>query len=74
MNSVVRFMYWGTIPLGSLIAGLAAGPLGLRATLVAAGIGATTCCVPIMVSPIRRATVNVDARAPGDGGLAAPAR
>jgi MFS family permease len=74
MNSVVRFMYWGTIPLGSLIAGLAAGPLGLRATLVAAGIGATTCCIPIMVSPIRRATVNVDARAPGDGGLAAPAR
>jgi len=74
MNSVVRFMYWGTIPLGSLIAGLAAGPLGLRATLVAAGIGATACCIPIMVSPIRRATVNVDARAPGDGGLAAPAR
>ena len=73
MNSVVRFMYWGTIPLGSLLAGLAAGPFGLRATLVAAGIGSIASCVPIMVSRIRGATVTGDARAPGDGGLAAPA-
>jgi len=73
MNSVVRFMYWGTIPLGSLLAGLAAGPFGLRATLVAAGIGSIASCIPIMVSRIRSATVTADARAPGDGGLAAPA-
>jgi MFS family permease len=74
MNSVVRFMYWGTIPAGSLAAGLLAAPLGLRATLFAAVVGSTLSCIPIMVSPIRRATVNADARAPGDGGLAAPAR
>ena len=74
MNSVVRFMYWGTIPAGSLAAGLLAGPLGLRGTLLAAAVGSTLSCIPIMVSPIRRATVNADARAPGDGGLAAPAR
>lgn len=73
MNSVVRFMYWGTIPLGSLLAGLAAGPFGLRATLVAAGIGSTASCVPIMASRIRSATVPVDARVAGDGGVAAPA-
>ena len=73
MNSVVRFMYWGTIPLGSLLAGLAVGPFGLRTTLVAAGIGSTLCCVPIMASRIRSATVPTDARAPGDGGVAAPA-
>ena len=73
MNSVVRFMYWGTIPLGSLLAGLATGAFGLRATLVAAGLGSIASCIPIMVSRIRSATVAGDARAPGDGGLAAPA-
>jgi hypothetical protein len=73
MNSVVRFMYWGTIPVGSALGGAVAGPIGLRTTLVAAGIGATASCVPIMLSPIRSATVDGDARAPGDGGVAAPA-
>jgi hypothetical protein len=67
-------LYWGTIPVGSLLAGGLAGPLGLRATLVAAGVGATASCLPIMVSPIRSATVPADAGATGDGGVAAPAR
>lgn len=74
MNSVVRFMYWGTVPLGSLLGGLAAGPLGLRTTLFAASVGATASCLPIMAGSIKSATVTEDARAPGDGGVAAPAR
>jgi MFS family permease len=72
MNSVVRFMYWGTIPLGSAIGGVLAGPLGLRTTLVVSGAGAVASCLPIMAS-MRGATVTGDARAPGDGGVAAPA-
>jgi predicted MFS family arabinose efflux permease len=77
MNSVVRFMYWGTIPLGSAFGGLVAGPFGLRATLLASAAGATVACVPIAASPIRRlrsATVDLDAGTAGDGGLAAPAQ
>jgi MFS family permease len=74
MNSVVRFMYWGTIPLGSVLGGLAAGALGLRDTLLLSAIGATVSCVPIMASPIRSATVDGNARAAGDGGVAAPAQ
>jgi MFS family permease len=74
MNSIVRLMYWGTIPAGSALAGVLAGPLGLRTTLFAAAAGATLACIPIMVSPIRSATVPTDARIPGDGGLAAPAQ
>ncbi|HKB93330.1 MAG TPA: MFS transporter [Gaiellaceae bacterium] len=73
MNSIVRLMYWGTIPAGSALAGVVAGPLGLRTTLIATAIGATVACIPIMVSPIRGATVPSDARVPGDGGVAAPA-
>jgi predicted MFS family arabinose efflux permease len=54
MNSVVRFMYWGTIPLGSAIGGLLADPLGLRKTLFYAGICGTIACIPIAASPIRK--------------------
>lgn len=96
MNAVVRTMYWGSIPLGSALGGLAAGWVGLRTTLFVAAAGAAASCVPIVVSPIRklrelpepppepalsvrplsevRSTVESDARAPGDGGVAAPAR
>jgi predicted MFS family arabinose efflux permease len=74
MNSVVRFMYWGTIPAGSALAGVLAGPLGLGGTLYLAAAGATASCIPIAGSRIRSATVPVDARAPGDGSLAAAAR
>ena len=54
MNSVVRFMYWGTIPLGSALGGLLAGPLGLRTTLLVACAGSVVACVPIATSPIRK--------------------
>ena len=54
MNSVVRFMYWGTIPAGSAIGGALAGPLGLRTTLFVAGTGAVLACMPIALSPIRK--------------------
>jgi len=54
MNSVVRFMYWGTIPAGSAIGGALAGPLGLRTTLFVAGTGSVLACVPIALSPIRK--------------------
>jgi MFS family permease len=54
MNSVVRFMYWGTIPAGSAIGGLLARPLGLRETLLLSSIGATVTWIPIAISPIRK--------------------
>jgi len=53
MNSVVRCMYWGTIPAGSALGGVAAGAIGLRHTLLVSAIGATIACIPIAVSPIR---------------------
>jgi predicted MFS family arabinose efflux permease len=74
MNSVVRFMYWGTIPVGSALGGLVTEPLGLRTTLLVAAVGSTVSCIPIAASPIRGATVTGDAGTAGDGGVAAPAR
>jgi MFS family permease len=54
MNSVVRCMYWGTIPAGSALGGVLAGQIGLRETLLVSAVGATVACVPIATSPIRR--------------------
>jgi len=76
MNSVVRFMYWGTIPIGSALGGVATSAIGLRETLVLSAVGATVACVPIAASPIRHvrsATVTGDAGTAGDGSVAAPA-
>jgi MFS family permease len=54
MNSVARFMYWGTIPLGSALGGVAAESMGLRTMLYAAAACATVACIPIALSPIRK--------------------
>jgi predicted MFS family arabinose efflux permease len=86
MNSVIRCMYWGTIPAGSALGGVAATTIGLRATLLYSAIGATVACIPLACSPLRKlqalpalsieplATVIADARAAGDGGVATPAQ
>jgi MFS family permease len=42
MNSVMRFLVWGTIPLGSLTGGALAGWIGLRETIVVGAIGGTS--------------------------------
>ncbi|MGC5310474.1 MFS transporter [Micromonospora zamorensis] len=52
--ATVKFVSWGAIPLGSLLAGLLAGPLGARTTLVI--FGALTVLSPVIYlsTPIRR--------------------
>ncbi|MGH3049972.1 MAG: MFS transporter [Gaiellaceae bacterium] len=53
MNAVTRFMYWGTMPLGSALGGVVATAVGLRATLIGACLGAIATEIPIVLSPIR---------------------
>ncbi|MFI6269995.1 MFS transporter [Micromonospora zamorensis] len=52
--ATVKFVSWGAIPLGSLLAGLLAGPLGARTTLLI--FGALTVLSPIIYlsTPMRR--------------------
>lgn len=52
MNAVMRFIVWGTIPLGSLAGGALATVIGLRATLFLGG-GAVLATLPLVLSPIR---------------------
>ncbi|MEO3769238.1 MFS transporter [Micromonospora sp. B9E7] len=52
--ATVKFVSWGAIPLGGLLAGVLAGPLGARTTLLL--FGALTVLSPIIYlsTPIRR--------------------
>ncbi len=54
MNAVTRFMYWGTMPLGSALGGVIADAVGLRVTLFAAASGSVLAGIPIALSPIRK--------------------
>jgi MFS family permease len=53
MNATMRFMVWGTIPIGSLIGGVLGGSIGLRPTLWVAAIGTLLAFIPPLLSPVR---------------------
>jgi MFS family permease len=53
MNSVMRFMVWGTIPLGTLAGGALATWIGLRETIVVGAIGGASAFLWLLFSPQR---------------------
>lgn len=53
MNSVMRFIVWGTIPLGSLTGGALATWIGLKETLIVGGAGCCLPFLPVLFSPVR---------------------
>jgi MFS family permease len=53
MNSVMRFIVWGTIPLGTLTGGALASSIGLRQTMVIGAIGGSLAVLWIVFSPQR---------------------
>jgi MFS family permease len=53
MNSVMRFIVWGTIPLGALLGGALGSWVGLRETLVVGAIGGSLSFLWIFLSPQR---------------------
>ena len=53
MNSVMRFIVWGTIPLGSLAGGALGTWVGLRETLVIGAVGGGASFLWILLSPQR---------------------
>ncbi len=54
MNSVMRFIVWGVIPLGSLAGGALGSWIGLRETLWVAAICSSFTFLPVLLSPVRR--------------------
>ena len=53
MNATMRFIVWGTIPIGALAGGVLGGVIGLQATIWVGGIGSFLGFLPVLLSPVR---------------------
>jgi hypothetical protein len=55
MNATMRFLVWGTIPIGSIVGGILASipAVGARGVLVIGGVLGCFAFVPILFSPVR---------------------
>ncbi|MFI0977350.1 MFS transporter [Streptomyces sp. NPDC021093] len=53
MNATLRFMMWGTLPLGALVGGTIADGLGARAALWVCAVGFLVVPLPLLLSPLR---------------------
>ncbi|WP_414170442.1 MFS transporter [Streptoverticillium reticulum] len=54
MNATLRFLMWGTLPLGALAGGAVAGAYGTRAALWLCAAGFLLVPLPLLLSPLRR--------------------
>jgi MFS family permease len=54
MNATMKFLLWGTIPVGSALGGGLATVVGLRGTLWIAATGVLVSSVWLLLSPVRR--------------------
>jgi MFS family permease len=53
MNATMRFLVWGTMPLGALLGGILGSVIGVRHTLIVVAIGASLVFLPVFLSPLR---------------------
>lgn len=70
MNATMRFIVWGTIPLGSIAGGILGGVVGLHSTILVAAIGSLVTFIPVALSSVRHI---VDMPAPLDEAAGAQA-
>jgi MFS family permease len=54
MNASVRFMVWGTIPLGALVGGVLGTLIGIRPTMWVGAVGMMFAALPLLFSPLRK--------------------
>ena len=52
-TSVHRFVSWGALPVGSVLAGLIGQHWGIRTAMITAGLISATCAWPLLASPLR---------------------
>lgn len=82
MNATMRFIVWGTMPIGSLLGGALGTAIGLLPTIWIGAIGGLLSMIPVLLRPIRTlrtipsspeeyAAHEVEFAAAGTGGAAA---
>jgi MFS family permease len=54
MNASMRWIVWGTLPLGQLAGGALASAYGLRTALWVGAVGSLFTFLPVLLSPVRR--------------------
>jgi MFS family permease len=52
INSVIRFLTWGTMPVGALLGGWLGSVIGIRATLAVTAVGFVVSLLLVLFSPI----------------------
>ena len=53
MNATMRFIVWGTIPIGSLLGGVLGETIGLREVIILGAVLSFVPLIPILWSPVR---------------------
>jgi MFS family permease len=53
LNATMRFIVWGTMPIGSLVGGVLATTIGLLPTIWIGAIGGFIAVAPVLFSPVR---------------------
>ena len=56
LNATMRFLVWGTIPVGSVTGGALGQIFGLRTAIGIAAVGGTLAFLWVLLSPVRRIT------------------
>jgi MFS family permease len=54
MNASMRWIVWGTLPLGQIAGGAIASTYGLRTALWVSAVGSLFTFLPVLLSPVRR--------------------
>jgi MFS family permease len=53
MNATMRFLVWGTLPVGGVLGGVLGSVIGVRQTLFVVAVGSALTFLPVFLSPLR---------------------
>jgi MFS family permease len=54
MNATMRFLVWGTMPVGGILGGMLGEAVGVRQTLFVVAVGSSLAFLPVFLSPLRQ--------------------
>ncbi len=54
MNATMRFIVWGTMPIGSILGGILGTVIGLHETIIVGAVGGLFAFLPVTLSSVRR--------------------